>query len=122
MGDLNADSNDGESIPAASGQLLKSPLINTSITPASKGAIEAKKFQGGVNLIHRGNPEHDTGDWWDSMNGNGNLRVDYVLPSKDLNIWDSGVFWPVIKDPLHHLIKGSDHRMVWVDVGCEGVD
>ena len=66
--------------------------------------------------------ERATGDWWDSKNGSGNLRVDYVLPSNDLKILDAGVFWPVVKDPLYRLIKASDHRMVWVDVGCEDVD
>ncbi len=33
----------------------------------------------------------------------GNLRADYVLPSSDLRIWDSGVFWPVRSDPLYRL-------------------
>ncbi|NIS02400.1 MAG: endonuclease/exonuclease/phosphatase family protein, partial [Gemmatimonadetes bacterium] len=46
----------------------------------------------------------------------GNLRADYVLPSKKLKIQDSGVFWPLTADPLFVLVGASDHRLVWVDV------
>ena len=58
--------------------------------------------------------------------GPGNLRADYVLPSKDLRIRDGGVFWPVRADPLSRLtgpgfpVPTSDHRQVWVDVRVPG--
>ncbi len=47
-------------------------------------------------------------------------RIDYVLPSSDLNVTDSGVFWPKPNDPLRRLVQrresSSDHRLVWVDI------
>jgi len=47
-------------------------------------------------------------------------RIDYVLPSKDLAVRGSGVFWPGPNDPLRPLVDdpepSSDHRLVWVDV------
>ncbi|MEZ5252131.1 MAG: hypothetical protein R2713_23855, partial [Ilumatobacteraceae bacterium] len=51
----------------------------------------------------------------------GNLRADYVLPSRNLRIVDAGVFWPLSTDPLFPLVgtfpfPTSDHRPVWVDV------
>ncbi len=62
----------------------------------------------------------DTADWNDTR-GPGNLRVDYVLPTKTLEIQGSGVFWPRKDDPLAGLVAAgksgsSDHRIVWVDV------
>jgi len=52
----------------------------------------------------------------------GGLRVDYVLPSADMQVVGSGVFWPVPDDPLYRLVEdstdnpSSDHHLVWVDV------
>ena len=53
--------------------------------------------------------------------GPGNLRADYVLPSKNLRMLDGAVFWPLSTDPLFRLVgvfpfPSSDHRLVWVDV------
>lgn len=128
-GDQNSDPFDGDSLPGAAQQLLESPFVNTSVTPASAGAAEASALQGGANLTHRGDPRFDTADFADSAPGN--LRVDYVLPSKALRIRDAGVFWPVRSDPLSRLtgvfdpslpggFPTSDHRLVWVDVRVPG--
>jgi hypothetical protein len=44
------------------------------------------------------------------------------LPSRDLAIVGSGVFWPVEGDPLGRLVRmipevaSSDHRLVYLDV------
>ncbi|MEM8960771.1 MAG: endonuclease/exonuclease/phosphatase family protein [Acidobacteriota bacterium] len=47
-------------------------------------------------------------------------RLDYALPSKDLTITGSGIFWPGPGEPLRHLVDGddkaSDHMLVWVDI------
>lgn len=46
-------------------------------------------------------------------------RPDYVLPSRGLEILDSGVFWPdSASDPSGAALAraASDHRMVWVDL------
>ena len=55
------------------------------------------------------------------MPGPGNLRADYVLPSRTLRVRGGGVFWPVLSDPLARLtgtfpFPSSGHRPVWLDV------
>jgi len=120
MGDQNADPFDGDSIPTAIRQLLSHSLINAQPTPSAEGGAEQAQLQAGANLLHSGDPAFDTGDFGDGPNAAGNLRVDYVLPSATLEIEASGIFWPVSKDPLFHLVgtpplPGSDHRLVWVD-------
>lgn len=118
MGDQNADPNDGDSYDVAIDQLLGHPRI-TDPLPTSEGAVEAAELQGGANAAHTGDPAYDTADFAD--NAPGNLRADYVLPSKNLQVRDAGVFWPVRSDPLSRLtgeypFPSSDHRLVWVDV------
>jgi hypothetical protein len=118
-GDQNSDPLDGDSIPGAIQQLLDHPLVNDSNTPSSLGAVEQSAAQGGANLTHRSDPRFDTADFSDRAPGN--LRVDYVLPRRNLKIADSGVFWPLSSDPLFRLVgtfpfPTSDHRLVWVDV------
>ncbi|MFW6063761.1 MAG: endonuclease/exonuclease/phosphatase family protein [Chloroflexota bacterium] len=121
-GDQNSDPFDGDSIPGSAQLLLEHPLVNTHMTPSSEGAVEQTLLQGGVNLDHQGNPAYDTADFAEPP---GNLRVDYVLPRKNLRIVDSGVFWPTSDDPLFRLVgtfpfPSSDHRLVWVDVWVPG--
>ena len=120
MGDQNADPLDGDSVPGAAQQLLENPRVNTSLTPTSPGGPEQAVLQGGANLTHRSDPIFDTADFLD-VPGPGNLRVDYVLPSRNLRMLDGGVFWPLSSDPLFRLVgtfpfPTSDHRLVWVDV------
>lgn len=112
-GDLNADPLDGDSFPGAAGQLLDHPLIRATPIPQSKGPLRWKAQ--GRNAEHRGNAAYDTADFNDS--GSGNLRIDYVLPSKTLNVTGAGVYWPTQEESGHRLIDASDHRAVWIDVG-----
>jgi Endonuclease/Exonuclease/phosphatase family len=123
LGDQNADPLDGDSVAQAIDQLLDHPRI-TDPQPTSAGAAEAAVLQGGANLTHRGDPALDTADFNDNP-APGNLRADYVLPSKDLRVLDAAVFWPVQADPLSALtgvfpFPSSDHRLVWVDVKVRG--
>ena len=113
-GDLNADPVDGEAVEAIA-QLLEHPRIRTVPVPRSRGALAASARQGGANGRQRGDPAADTGDFPDD--GPGNLRLDYVLPSVDLEVVSSGVFWPAPDEPHSDLVEHSDHRMVWVDIG-----
>ena len=89
--------------------------------------MEQAALQGDINADHEGNPAFDTADFGESfVGGPGNLRVDYVLPSKNLRIQDAAVFWPTTSDPLFPLVgtfpfPSSDHRLVWVDVRVPGV-
>jgi hypothetical protein len=119
LGDQNADPVDGDSVDAAIQQLLEHPRI-TDPLPTSEGAVEAALLQGGANLAHEGDPAFDTADFNDNP-APGNLRADYVLPSRDLRVTEAGVFWPVQADPLSALtgtfpFPSSDHRLVWVDL------
>lgn len=113
-GDLNADPIDGSSENHAIRQLLNHPRVNSKTTPRSEGAAEAAKAQGLANDKHHGDAATDTSDFNDRSTGN--LRVDYVLPSKGLKVLKSGVFWPKVSDPSSSLIKATDHRLVWVDL------
>ncbi len=119
MGDQNADPRDGGGLPGAIAQLLDHPQIDASLVPSSDGAAEAAAQQAGANADHRGPAAHDTADFNDRAPGN--LRVDYVLPSKGLKPLRGAVFWPKADDPLARLVAmrprpaSSDHRLVWVD-------
>ncbi len=118
-GDQNSDPLDGDSIPGSIQQLIEHPLVNVKVTPESAGAVEAAATQGGANNSHEGDPRFDTADFSDTAPGN--LRADYVLPVKGLQIVDGAVFWPLASDPLFRLtgafpFPSSDHRLVWIDV------
>jgi len=124
MGDQNSDPSDGDSVPGAAQQLLENPRVNTSLTPSSPGGPEQAALQGGANLAHRGDPAFDTADFLD-VPGPGNLRADYVLPSRNLRMLEARVFWPLSTDPLFRLVgvfpfPASDHRLVWVDMRVGG--
>ena len=119
MGDLNADPHDGDSTGNPTGKLLANPLVNTAITPVSIGGADAVLRQAGANLTHIGGADFDTADFADGSPGN--LRADYVLPSKNLRMLGAGVFWPAATDPLFDLVgdwpfPSSDHRLVWIDL------
>ena len=55
-------------------------------TRSSTGARIASEQQGGVNANHQGDPAQDTGDFGDNYVGN--LRLDYVLPSLEMEMLD----------------------------------
>ncbi len=109
MGDLNADPLNGDSAEGAITQLLDHPAVNPQVArgnliPKSKGAIE-------MHPDKKGDPAALT-----SFFG---LRIDYVLPSKNLTAKDTGVFWPEKTDRLAYLTNdkaSSDHLLVWVDI------
>jgi hypothetical protein len=120
-GDQNSDPNDGDSIPGAVQQLIDHPLVRDPL-PASAGAVEQTLLQGGVNLTHRTPAQYDTADFAEPP---GNLRADYVLPRKSLQVIRSAVFWPTTADPLFRLVgvfpfPTSDHKLVWVDLRVPG--
>ncbi len=100
MGDLNADPDEGSSInnPIAT-HLFAHPRINGSIVPVATDAGQA--------AFPDLDPD-DTASW--------GLRVDYVLPSMNLNVVGSGVWRPDSADEL----VVSDHFPVWIDVQVGG--
>jgi hypothetical protein len=109
LGDLNADPVLGTPFggtTTAIGQLLAHPRIQD---PAPRSA--------GARLVDR------------AYAGDGALRTaafgraDYVLPSADLELLATGVFWPGPEEPMSDLVTGpnvaSDHHLVWVDLSFE---
>jgi hypothetical protein len=61
-------------------------------------------------------PNQNTADWPDD--GAGNLRVSYVLPSRDWAVSDAGVFWPAPGEALlgDDGLAAGPHHLVWVDI------
>ncbi|MDQ3052910.1 MAG: endonuclease/exonuclease/phosphatase family protein [Actinomycetota bacterium] len=122
-GDQNSDPLDGDSLPGSIDQLLDDPRVNDGNTPSSFGAVQASIQQGGANQTHLSPPRFDTADFNDTEPGN--LRADYLLPSRPIRILSSAVFWPVSISPLYRLVydpgfsfgvASSDHRLVWADL------
>jgi len=115
LGDANLDPEDGAGLHEAIRDLLADPRLQDP-RPASAGAAAAARLQGGANTRQTGDPAQDTADWKDTP-GPGNLRVDYVLPSRDLKVTTSGVVWPAPGAPLADAAgTASRHHLVWVDV------
>jgi endonuclease/exonuclease/phosphatase family metal-dependent hydrolase len=110
LGDLNADPADGDGRREAIQALLAHPALRDP-KPASDGGRAA------ADPDHAGDPALDTA----AFRGPGALRVDYALPSAELEVLGAGVFWPPPGDPLRRLVgedgaASSDHRLVWVDL------
>lgn len=127
LGDMNADPVDGDSYDRAIHQVLDHPRVNRDAAandpPHSAGAREAALEQGGANTRHLGEPSLDTGDFEDRKAGN--FRIDYVLPSANIAVCGSGVFWPARSDPdagFYATAAGpiSDHHLVWMDLAISG--
>ena len=100
LGDANQDPRAGEGIKDAIGWLLTDERMQDA-RPRGDGSAMAT-----------GDP-FDTADW--DTPRPGNLRVDYVLPSKDWIIVDAGVYWPTGPEG-ETVARASRHRLVWVDL------
>ena len=90
MGTLNVDPERGEG--------RHGPLLDLLSHPAVQNPV----------------PEGPTADWDEPSPGD--LRVDYLLPSRNLSVTDAGIFWPADGPILEAVEEASDHRLVWVDV------
>ena len=107
IGDANLDPVDGEGRKRAILDLLGDARLQD---PAPKRPGEVVNTPG-----HRGDPKLDTVDW--PLPDPGPMRVDYVLPSANLKVVGSGVYWPVEGTPGAAVATAaSRHRMVWVDL------
>lgn len=130
MGDLNADNSVGTQIEEPYNgiiKLLTNEKVNQSVAqisgkfiPQSKGGAESK------NPANNWNPIHPYPEVRTSVFGS---RADYVLPSANLTVTDSGIYWPaegeqgrlLMNDPRIGLYGdskeiSSDHRFVWSTV------
>lgn len=114
LGDLNADPELGTpfgespSETTAVGQLLTHPRIQDP-APRSVGASLAERD-------YAGDRAQRTASFG---------RADYALPSADLDVIDTGVFWPGSEELTATLRDqaeaASDHRLVWVDLAFSAV-
>jgi len=100
-GDLNSDPKSGDSRRSAIQTLLKNNKLRDS-KPASIGASESTGTTGSQATANFGKDRQ--------------MRVDYVLPSRDLILRDGGVFWPSRTDHQSQWVGATDHRMVWIEV------
>jgi endonuclease/exonuclease/phosphatase family metal-dependent hydrolase len=111
LGDLNARPDEELSIydgkPAIT-QLLDHPRVqDTGALAISRGALQGRAAG------PPGYPERSTAEF------RGGIRIDYVLPSADLEVIAGGVFWPAPDQDLdgHAWSEAaSDHRLVWIDI------
>jgi endonuclease/exonuclease/phosphatase family metal-dependent hydrolase len=107
-GDLNADPVDGSGRQEAIRRLTEHDRVGDVVPMTSAVSAEERRerFNGQGNLAAK------TADF----GRNGYMRADYVLPSSDLKIIDSGIFWPASSDPRSEWIQASDHRLVWIEI------
>lgn len=104
LGTANLDPLDGDGAPAELNALLNHPALSDLAPRGTHGRQEPD---------HAGDPALDTA-WFD---GTGGLRVEYVLPSRDLRIIDKGILWPPAPDPLTPVLKAaSRHYPLWIDL------
>ena len=103
LGDSNLDPSDGDGLRVDMVALLSDPRLQDPKPRSDFGAMIATPD-------HLGDPTLDTADWSDPVPGN--LRVDYVLPSKALHVIDAGVAWA----PADGLETPFRHGLVWVDL------
>ena len=100
MGNLNLDPLDGDGDAAA-----LNALLTVVQDPQPRGAWQPP--QTGPNKDHRGDPALDTAEY---ARAPGNLRLDYILPSRSLTVTGAAVLWPSPDDPLAEAVALSSHR------------
>ena len=111
VGDLNARPDEEVSIydgkPAIDQLLSHSRIGDSGALTVSAGALQGRPA-GPPAFFERATAEF-----------RGGMRIDYLLPSTDLEPASGGVFWP---DPDENLeghawaAAASDHRLVWLDL------
>ena len=117
LGDLNSDPIDGQGISSAIQKLIVSPRMATDPAPTAQGGVDLSKEYPELSGHIQGDPARHTANF--SGEGHSNLRIDYALPSKNLQVKGSGIFWPEASEPGAEAAEGSDHRLVWIDIQAE---
>jgi hypothetical protein len=121
MGDLNLETLAGDGHSEVMQALHNNPLVNQSVSngelyPTSNAGIEHAKDK---NLNHP-KPERITSTF--------GLGVDYALPSANIEVVNSGIYWASSHEEGRKLFNdsrigkygdgksiSSDHRMVWIE-------
>lgn len=111
-------------LAGALGTPAKAPFVllgGANLDP-EKGEGRHDAIQSLLNDLRFQDPLAEAGptvDWREPQPGD--LRVDYLLPSADIKVHASGVFWPKPPDPSTALLmfkkaRASRHHMVWADI------
>jgi len=103
VGDLNAGEDDAAVYErvAAIDQLLR----HTAIQDPAQWLVS----DGAPGEVERATTEF----------GGRGRRIDYLLPSRGIEILDGGVYWPSVDadpDGNARALLASDHRMIWLDL------
>ena len=119
VGDLNNDPDAGDGVAAATRGLLAHPRVLQHAAPRSEGGRAAALALAGIAGAAAPGRKAElaaeaTGDFGPRV---GPLRLDYVLPSANLRRRDGGVHWPAPGEPGAASVDGTDHRLVWADLG-----
>jgi hypothetical protein len=128
LGDLNADPESGDGYLDSIKGLIYSDQVNQLATHG----VYAPTSLGGPECLATG--ECRAENWGtkypDMVTSTSGLRLDHVIPSSDLNVTDSGVFWPATFEDGRLMMNdarvgkyggggksvSSDHRLVWINV------
>ncbi|WP_144213557.1 endonuclease/exonuclease/phosphatase family protein [Shewanella donghaensis] len=128
LGDLNADPESGDGYL----DTIKDLMYNDQVNQLATHGVYAPSSLGGPECLATG--ECRAENWGttypDVVTSTSGLRLDHVIPSHDLNITDSGVFWPATFEDGRLMMNddrvgswggggksvSSDHRLVWVNV------
>jgi hypothetical protein len=121
LGDLNADPQAGDGDRRAIRRLLAHPRVHAAV---AGGSLRPASAGGVIHGARRSRPVPAAqARYWTHLRG---LRLDYVLPSRDLQVQGSGIFWPATAEPGREWLAdsqdqdraglSSDHRLVWVDL------
>lgn len=120
MGDQNLDPLDGDGFSEIMQAFHNDPLVNQDVMngelyPTSYGAAEHAVDKNSTHPI----PNRITSTF--------GLGVDYAIPSANLNVTDSGVYWSASYEEGRKLFNdarigkygngkdvSSDHRMIWI--------
>ncbi len=123
LGDFNNDAFDGDGDSRIIRELLYHPRVHRQCAVGHRAPRSRGGFYHGMNLQRRGEHRIGKAAFWTHLKG---LRLDYVLPSSEMTVLDSGVFWPDKKQRFRSWFEDrrgrqtptaySDHRLVWVDV------
>lgn len=122
MGDLNADPENGDGFLDSIQNLMHHERVNVLATDG----VYAPNSLGSTECVALGGCGDST--YPDRITSTFGLRVDHAIPSNDLNITDSGVFWPASFEDGYMLMNdervgkwgngkdiSSDHRLVWIE-------
>jgi len=123
IGDLNADPDDGDSLPGAVQQVLNLARV-TDNQPEGDGEDtdgmppDNTTYNTSTNNFRRNTFKSGIAN---TTPGGTQLQLDFLLPSNNLPLGASAVFWSQLDDPDWTLQRrASDHHFMWTDVVVPG--